>query len=147
MKKNLINKAGVLCLVSSLSLLMLSSTAEAGANTDKASKAAMKKVPGASVTEVETDIDDGEAVVEISLIKKNKKYSLTYRQSDNKLIEYEWELPNTSHSIQNQKNVSLSGIKKKARKLVKGSKIISARLSVDDGLSEYKVSLNKGKRQ
>lgn len=147
MKKNLINKAGVLCLVSSLSLLMLSSTAEAGANTDKASKAAMKKVPGASVTEVETDIDDGEAVVEISLIKKNKKYSLTYRQSDNKLIEYEWELPNTSHSIQNQKNVSLSGIKKKARKLVKGSKIISARLSVDDGLSEYKVSLKKGKRQ
>ena len=43
--------------------------------------------------------------------------------------------------------MSLSGIKKKARKLVKGSKIISARLSVDDGLSEYKVSLKKGKRQ
>lgn len=147
MKKNLITKAGILCLVSSLSLLMLSSTAVAGANTDKASKAARKKVPGASITEVETDIDDGEAVVEISLIKKNKKYSLKYRQSDNKLIEYEWELPNTSYSIQSKKNVSLSGIKKKARKLVKGSKIISARLSVDDGLSEYKVSLKKGKRQ
>ena len=72
MKKNLITKAGILCLVSSLSLLMLSSTAVAGANTDKASKAARKKVPGASITEVETDIDDGEAVVEISLIKKKK---------------------------------------------------------------------------
>ena len=41
----------------------------------------------------------------------------------------------------------MSKIKTKARKLVKGSKIISARLSVDDGLSEYKLSLKKGKRQ
>lgn len=147
MKNHFFKKTSVLCLISSLSLLMLSSTAAAAANTDKASKAARKKVPGASITEVETDIDDGEAVVEVSLIKKNKKYSLKYRQSDTKLIEYEWELPNTSYSIQSKKNVALSKIKTKARKLVKGSKIISARLSVDDGLSEYKVSLKKGKRQ
>ena len=147
MKKNLIKKVSVLCLVSSLSLTMLSSTADAGSNTDKARKAAQKKVPGASITEVEMDMDDGEAVVEVSLIKKTKKYSLKYRHSDTKLIEYEWELPNNSYSIQNKKNVSMSKIKTKARKLVKGSKIISARLSVDDGLSEYKLSLKKGKRQ
>lgn len=147
MKNHFFKKTSVLCLVSSLSLLMLSSAAEAGSNTDKASKAARKKVPGATITEVETDIDDGKAVVEVSLIKKNKKYSLKYRQSDTKLIEYEWELPNTSYSIQNKKNVALSKIKTKARKLVKGCKILSARLSVDDGLSEYKVSLKKGNRQ
>lgn len=147
MKKNLIKKVSVLCLASSLSLTMLSSTAEAGSNTDKASKAAQKKVPGATITEVEMDMDDGETVVEVSLIKKTKKYSLKYRHSDTKLIEYEWELPNNSYSIQNKKNISMSKIKTKARKLVKGSKIISARLSVDDGLSEYKLSLKKGKRQ
>ncbi|MCI8964523.1 MAG: hypothetical protein HFG37_12610 [Eubacterium sp.] len=147
MKKNWIKKISVICLASSLSLAMLSSTAEAKYNTDKASRAAQKKVPGATITEVEMDMDDGKAVVEVSLIKKNKKYSLKYRHSDNKLIEYEWELPNTSYSIQNKKNVSMSKIKTKARKLVKGSKIISARLSVDDGLSEYKLSLKKGKRQ
>lgn len=147
MKKNWIKKISVICLASSLSLAMLSSTAEAKYNPDKASRAAQKKVPGATITEVEMDMDDGKAVVEVSLIKKNKKYSLKYRHSDNKLIEYEWELPNTSYSIQNKKNVSMSKIKTKARKLVKGSKIISARLSVDDGLSEYKLSLKKGKRQ
>ncbi|MCI8365376.1 MAG: hypothetical protein HFG34_10595 [Eubacterium sp.] len=147
MKKNWIKKISVLCLASCLSLVMLSSTSEAGSNTHKASKAAQKKVPGASITEIEMDMDNGEAVVEVSLIKKTKKYSLKYRHSDTKLIEYEWELPNTSYSIQNKKNVSMSKIKKKARKLVKGSKIISARLSVDDGLSEYKLSLKKGNRQ
>ncbi len=147
MKKNLIKKVSVLCLVSSLSLTMLSSTADAGSNTDKARKAAQKKVPGAAITEVEMDMDDGEAVVEVTLIKMTKKYSLKYRHSDTKLIEYEWELPNNSYSIQSKKNVSMSKIKTKARKLVKGSKIISARLSVDDGLSEYKLSLKKGKRQ
>lgn len=147
MKKNVLKKASLLCLASSLSLLLLSSTAEAGYNTNKASKAAQKKVPGASITEVELDMDDGEKVVEVSLMKKNKKYSLKYRHSDTKLIEYEWELPNTSYSLQNKKNVSMSKIKAKARKLVKGSRITSSRLSVDDGLSEYKLSLKKGNRQ
>ena len=56
MKNHFFKKTSVLCLISSLSLLMLSSTAAAAANTDKASKAARKKVPGASITEVETDI-------------------------------------------------------------------------------------------
>lgn len=124
MKKNWIKKISVLCLSSSLSLAMLSSTAEAKYNTDKASKAAQKKVPGATITEVEMDMDNGKAVVEVSLIKKNKKYSLKYRHSDNKLIEYEWELPNTSYSIQSKKNVSMSKIKTKARKLVKGLSLI-----------------------
>jgi len=147
MKKNTIKKISVLGLAASLSLIMLSPTAEAKYNTNKASKAAQKKVPGASITEIEMDTDDGEAVVEVSLVKKTKKYNLKYRCSDNKLIEYEWELPNSSYSLQNKKNVKLSKIKAKARKLVKGSRIISARLSVDDGLSEYKLSLKKGKRQ
>ncbi len=52
MKKNWIKKISVLCLASSLSLAMLSSTAEAKYNTDKASRAAQKKVPGATITEV-----------------------------------------------------------------------------------------------
>lgn len=147
MKKNFIKKISILCLAASLSIVILPTTTEAGRNTDKARKAALKKVPGASVTEVETDLEHGESVIEISLAKNSKKYSLKYRQSDTKLIEYEWELPNTSYSIQNKKNVPLSKIKTKARKLVKGSKILSTRLSVDDGLSEYKVSLKKGKRQ
>ena len=72
---------------------------------------------------------------------------MKFRTSDGKLIEYEWELPNTSYSMQNKPAVSNSTIKKKALKQVKKGKIVSIKLKVDDGLQEYKVSLTKGKRQ
>lgn len=112
-----------------------------------AKSAALKKVPSAYVTEVETDTERGTVVYEVSLHKKSKEYNLKFRASDGKLIEYEWELPNTSYSIQNKKNVARATIKKKAQKLVKNGKIKTLRLVTDDGLSEYKLSLTKGKRQ
>lgn len=112
-----------------------------------AKSAARKKVPSASVTEVETDSENGVLVYEVSLHKKNKEYNLKFRASDGKLIEYDWEIPNTSYSIQNKKNISKAIIKKKAKNLIKNGKVKSLRLVIDDGLSEYKLSLTKGNRR
>lgn len=149
MRKNNVKKMIISSLAFALSLSALSIPAEAKQITSlkKAKQTAQKKVPGATVTKVERDTENGQTVYEVTLIKKNKKYSLKYRSSDAKLIEYEWELPNTSYSIQNKKNIKKSKIKTKARKKVTGAKITSTRLTIDDGLSEYKVSMTKGKRR
>ena len=110
-----------------------------------AKQAAKKQVPSAQITEIE--MKQGAASCEVSMRKGSKEYDLKFPTSDGKLIEYEWELPNTSYSMQNKPAVSNSTIKKKALKQVKKGKIVSIKLKVDDGLQEYKVSLTKGKRQ
>lgn len=149
MKKKNVKKIIVSSLAFALSLSAFSLPAEAKQMTSlkKAKQTAKKKVPGATVTKVETDTENGKTVYEVSLVKKNKKYSLKYRSADSKLVEYEWELPNTSYSIQDKKNIKKSIIKTKARKKVSGAKIKSTRLTIDDGLSEYKVTMTKGNRR
>lgn len=114
---------------------------------EAAKQAAKKQVPYAQVTEAEMDTDDGTTVYEISLNKGSKEYSLKFRASDGTLLEYEWELPNTSYSIQNKKSLTKSKIQKKALKQVKNARVKSIVLNTDDGLQEYKVVLTNGKRQ
>lgn len=149
MKKNIFRSLGVFMIA--LSAVLTSggheTNAKAAMSLHQAKNAAQKKVPSSYIKKVETDTEQGVAVYEIELIKKTKEYNLKYRSSDGKLIEYEWELPNTSYSIQNRKNLSKASIKSKARKAVKGASVTSVRLSIDDGLSEYKVVLKKGNRQ
>ncbi len=149
MRKKYYKKIMISSLAFALSLSALSLPAEAKQITSlkKAKQTAKRKVPGATVNKVEMDTENGKTVYEVTLVKKNKKYDLKYRSSDGKLIKYEWELPNTSYSIQNKKNIKKSKIKKKARQKVKGAKITSVRLSIDDGLSEYKVHMTKGTRR
>lgn len=131
------------------SVCFTGTTAEAKqlGSINDAKAAAKKHVSSARITEVELDTDKGVSVYEVKLMKKSKEYNLTLRASDSKLMEYEWELPNTSYSIQNKPNVSKKTIRKKALKLVKNGKISRLYLDVDDGLSEYKVTLKKGNRQ
>lgn len=114
---------------------------------EAAKKAAKKQVPAAQITEAEMDTDNGTTVYDISLHKGSKEYNLKFRASDGTLLEYEWELPNTSYSIQNKKNLSQSAIQKKALRQVKNARVKSIVLRTDDGLQEYKVALTKGKRQ
>lgn len=148
MKQNTIKLSILFTLVLCLSLVI---SAEGNAKTvnsmRKARNAALKQVPGANVTEIDTDTEDGMTLYEVSMLKKSKEYHLTFRASDGKLVEYEWELPNTSYSIQSRKNISRSKIKRAAQKLIKQSRIRSIRLVTDDGLSEYKLTLSKANRQ
>lgn len=149
MKKTIFRSLGVFILVLSSVLTPggYEISAKSAMSLDQAKNAAQKKVPSSYIKKAETDVEHGATIYEIELTKKAKEYNLKYRASDGKLIEYEWELPNTSHSIQNRKNLSKADIKAKARKEVKGATITSTRLSIDDGLSEYKVTLKKGNRQ
>lgn len=114
---------------------------------EAAKQAAKKQVPSAQVTKAEMDTDHGTTVYEVSLHKGSKEYNLKFRASDGKLMEYEWELPNTSYSIQNRKNLTQSKIKKKALNQVKNARVKSVVLKTDDGLQEYNVALTKGKYQ
>lgn len=135
----------------SLGLMLCQKTGAAEAkkvnSMDEAKKLAQQKVKSAVVTEVETDTEHGETVYEVSMYKGQKEYSLKYRASDGKLIDYEWEIPNTSYELQDKANVSEASIKSKAGKKVKNATVVSVRLKEDDGLMEYKVRLDKGNYQ
>lgn len=135
-----------LCIISAC-LTGTQSEAKQLTSINDAKKAAKKHVSSAQVTSVEMDTEKGATVYEVELIKKNKEYNLKFRASDGKLLEYEWELPNTSYSIQNKANIAKKTIKKKALKLIKKGTVSSVRLTIDDGLAEYKVAVKKGNRQ
>ncbi|MBP3703733.1 MAG: PepSY domain-containing protein [Lachnospiraceae bacterium] len=111
---------------------------------NQAKKLAKKKVPKASVTKVEADTDDGVAVYEVSLTKGGKEYDLTYRASDAKLIEYDWEIINPAYANQSKQDMSKKAIKQKALKKVKNGKFTLVSLRIDDGMSEYKIKMKKG---
>ncbi len=143
----------MICFCLSLSLIALSALsidAKQISSTKDAEKLALKKVPSARILETEADTDNGTAVYEISLLKGKKEYSLKYRASDSKLMEYSWEL---SHALSNQsyittgKVLAKSKFRTKAKKKVPGGKIKSIHLEVDDGVSEYKVTLTKGSKK
>lgn len=149
MKRTVKNILGLMVLSLGFMLCQTNGIAEAKKvnNMDEAKKMALQKVGSAVVTEVETDTEHGQTVYEVSLQKGQKEYSLKYRASDGKLIEYEWELPNTSYELQDKENVSEESIRSKAGKKVKDATIAYIRLKEDDGLMEYKVRLNKGNYQ
>lgn len=111
-----------------------------------AKKMALKKVPSAAVTELDTDMENGVLVYEVELSKKNKEYKLKYRASDGKLMEYGWETMNPAVTDQNKKDLSRSAITKKAKKQVKGATVRSIKLKQDDGISQYKIKLTKGSK-
>lgn len=111
-----------------------------------AKKKALKKVPSATVTELDTDMENGVLVYDVELLKKNKEYKLKYRASDGKLLEYGWETVNPAITNQNKKDLSRTAIKKKAKQQVKGATIRSTKLKYDDGISQYKIKLTKGNK-
>lgn len=126
-------------------VVMLPAAAEAKGikSISAARKKALREVKSAVVTEADIDYENGGIVYEIDLAKGNRDYTLIYRGSDGKLMEYEWDIENMEYNRQGKKNISKAQIKKKAKKKVKKAKITSAVLRYDDGLAEYKVLLKK----
>lgn len=149
MKNVLKNIAICSVLVFALSLLCSFSVVEAKKiqSESQAKAAALKKVPSATVTEVDTDRDNGTLVYEVELRKGGKEYNLEYRASDGKLIKYEWEIKNPSRTNQNKKSLSKSTIKKKALTKVKNATVLHATLTRDDGIEQYEVILKKGNKR
>lgn len=111
-----------------------------------AKKLARNKVKDATVTEVDTDYENGTTVYDVELHKGNREYSLEYRASDGKLMEYKWELIYENHS-QGSKKVSKSKIRKAANKQVKKAKIVSVVLDDDLYKPEYDVVMKKGNKK
>ncbi len=109
-----------------------------------AKKLALKKVPSATVTELDTDMENGAMVYDVELVRRNKEYKLKYRASDGKLLEYGWETVHPAVTNQNKKNLSRKAITKKAKKQVKGASVRSIKLKFDDGIAQYKIKMVKG---
>ncbi len=132
------------------SFLMLSfTTANAGQikNRSQAKAAALKKVPSATVMEIDTDNEYGKLIYEVELYKAGKEYNLTYLASNGKLLEYSWEIKNISNAGSNKKSLTKTQIKKKALNKVKNATVKSVFLTYDDGIEQYEVKLKKGNKK
>ena len=112
----------------------------------KAREKAMKKVPNAVVTEVDSDYEKGVLVYDVELVKGNKKFDIKYRASNGKMLEYGWETQYVEPFWQNE-SISMSRCKRMARKKVKKAKIVSCLKKRDDGITVYKVKLTTGKKR
>lgn len=115
-------------------------------STRDAEKKALNEVKKAVVLEVDMDYEKGAIVYEVYLIKGTKEYEITYRASDGKMISYGWE-EQEINKYSNKKIMSKSKCKKLARKKVKNGKITSLVRKYDDGISIYKVKMQKSKKR
>lgn len=148
--KILLKKAAICSLLIIACSIACSHTAAEAKKIQNASQAeaeALKKVPSATVTEVDTDTDNGVLVYEVELYKNGREYNLEFRASDGKLIKYEWEIANPSYTSQDAKDLSKSSIEQKALKKVKNATVVSTTLTYDDGMVQYKVKLKKGSKK
>lgn len=127
------------------SILCGTDTAQAKKMTsvEQAKKAALKKVPSATLIKVGADHEDGVQIYEVELVKAGKEYNFEYRASDGKLLQYDWEIENPPVQDQNKKNISKKAIQKKARNKVKKATVLGTVLAYDDGRAEYKIKLSK----
>lgn len=106
----------------------------------QAGEKALEKVPGAVITETDRDYEKGTLVYEVQLVKGNKKYEITYRAKDAKILEYSWE--KISVNPDSQKPVlSESKIKRLAQNKVKKGTIANITRKFDDGTDYYKVKM------
>ena len=142
MKKIISNFLVIVCIIS-LAVLSVSVMASAKGITSaaQAKTKALQKVPGAHVTEVESDYEKGKQVYEVKLYKGTKEYELTYRASDGKLIAYGWE----EEPVRSSKALlSKAACKKLAKKKVPGATVLWVERDDDDGIEIYEVEMKKG---
>lgn len=139
--------AVIACFISLLLVLTMTPTIAFGKAiyTDARAKALAKSVvgKGAIVTEVESDYDNGGLFYEVNLVKNTKSYELLYRAKDSKLVEYKWELRYKNSQKRTGNNLGKATIKNKAKRYVRNAKVTSTRLTRDDGLSVYKITMKK----
>ena len=150
--KNLWKKisiCGLLFLAFSATCIFSTAEAKKLQNANQAEAAALKKVPAATVVEVDTDYVDGKLVYEVELLKSGKEYNLEYRASDGKLLKYDWEVKVPSNKDRNGK-VKADALKKAkadALKRIKGAKVTASSKTRDDGMTQCKIILKKGSKK
>lgn len=140
---------GVLFFVCSFVCIFSAAEAKKMQSENDAKAAALKKVPSATVIEIEKDYDDGVLVYEVELIKSGKEYNLEYRASDGKLMKYDWEIkaPSKKDRTGTVKTNALKQAKAKALKKVAGAKVISSEKERDDGMTKCEIVLKKGSKK
>lgn len=120
------------------------SAAAAGiSSANQARQKALQKVPDAIVTDVDLDHENGEQVYEVELVKGSKKYDMTLRSSDGKLLEYGWEKTTVSPG-RNRALISEAKCRQLAQNRVKNGTIQSVSQKTDDGIDIYKVKMTAG---
>lgn len=143
--------AAIACMVSLAMIITMTPTIAFGKAiyTDARAKALAKSVvgKGAIVTEVESDYENGGLFYEVNLVKNTKFYELLYRAKDSKLVEYKWELRYKTSQKRTGNNLEKAIIKNKAKRYVKNAKVTSIKLTRDDGLSVYKITMKKGTKK
>ena len=115
-------------------------------SAEQARQKALQKVPNAVVTDVDLDRENGQQVYDIELVKGSKKYDLTYRVSDGKMMEYGWEKtavsPSSGSSV-----ISTQKCRQLALNKVKNGTITAISQKVDDGIDIYKVKITAGNKR
>lgn len=135
----------MLCLVSVGVLSPDTASAKKITSISQAEKEALKKVKGATVTEVDKDYENGILVYEVQLRKGTKEYEITYRASDGKILSYGWEDYKVNRTSK-KKIMSKSACKKLAKEKVKSGKITSIVKKRDDGVDVYKIKMKTSNR-
>lgn len=145
------NKIAVLCMAA---LFTLTGTfaqpqdvyAKAITSASQAQTKALKKVEGATVIEVEYDVEDGVGEYDVELVKGSKKYDITYRASDGKMLSYGWEKTGVTPSY-DKPIISMETCKSKAQKKVKSAELVSINQKTDDGIDIYKVKMSSSTKK
>lgn len=106
---------------------------------EQAQAKALEKVPGATVTGIDEDYDNGVLTYEVELVKGNKHHDITYRASDAKTLDYSWEKLYVAPSTKNP--ISQNKCRNLAMQKVKNADIQSIALKFDDGYQYYKVKM------
>lgn len=114
--------------------------AKAITSAEQAEAKALQKVKDATVVDVDYDDDDGVMVYEVKLVKGSKKYEITYRASDGKMLSYGWEKKRVDPDY-DKALVDKSKCEDKAQKKVPGATITSSTKKVDNGIDIYKIKM------
>lgn len=146
MRRTLMAVVMMICLVSLSILSPETVCAKKITSISQAEKEALKKVKGATVTEVDKDYEDGVLVYEVQLVKGTKEYDITYRASDGKMLSYGWE-DNAVNRTSKKKIMSKADCKKLEKKKVKNAKITSIVKKYDDGVDIYKIKMKTSSKK
>lgn len=113
---------------------------------DQARQKALKRVKNATVTEVDSDYENGIRVYDVDLVKGNRKYELTYRASNAKLLSFGWE-KKTVQPARQHPAITKKEIRQLAKKKVKKAQVTSIHKKYDDGIELYKVKMHSGNKE
>ena len=78
----------------------------------------------------------------MTLKKGNKKYELSYNAYNAKLVEYGWEITQSTANS-SSKYIGLSKAKSIAMKKVPGGQFTKAEFDMDDGIPVYEIEMVK----